>query len=161
MNAGYCHTISFASRLHDIGKIAIPDQILQKREALAPQEWETMKTHSAQGARMLSRNSSPYLVMAAEIAHAHHERWDGSGYPRGLKGEAIPLAARITAICDMYDVLRSRRPYREEALGHADALQTIVAGDLKAQPGHFDPGVLAAFQKSVETFREFFEVVPD
>ena len=143
MDARFCVTIGFASQLHDIGKIGIPDRILEKPEALGSDEWGIMKTHTEIGGRMLALNSSPYLAMAADIARAHHEHWDGSGYPGGLKGAAIPSAARITKLCDIYDTLRSRRPYKP-AMDHAAAASTMLLGDSKSMPSHFDPGLVAA-----------------
>ncbi len=143
LNAGFRVIIGFASQLHDIGKIGIPDRILEKPEALGHEECDIMKTHTEIGGRMLALNSSPYLAMAADIARAHHEHWDGSGYPGGLKGAAIPSAARITKLCDIYDTLRSRRPYKP-AMDHAAAASTMLLGDSKSMPSHFDPGLVAA-----------------
>jgi putative two-component system response regulator len=160
MDAKFCVTIGFASQLHDIGKIGIPDRILEKPEALADEEWDVMKTHTEIGGRMLSLNSSPYLAMAADIARAHHEHWDGSGYPLGLKGDAIPLSARITKLCDTYDTLRSRRPYKP-AMDHAAAASSILMGDSKSKPSDFDPAMLAAFRAGVVDFRDIFETIRD
>ena len=143
LNAGFRVIIGFASQLHDIGKIGIPDRILEKPEALGHEECDIMKTHTEIGGRMLALNSSPYLAMAADIARAHHEHWDGSGYPGGLKGAAIPSAARITKLCDTDDTLRSRRPYKP-AMDHAAAASTMLLGDSKSMPSHFDPGLVAA-----------------
>ncbi len=156
----FCAVIGFASQLHDIGKIGVPDRILEKPEALSGDEWKIMQTHTGIGGQMLALNSSPYLAMAADIARAHHERWDGSGYPRGLKGEKIPLAARITQLCDMYDTLRSWRPYKP-AMDHAAAASSILAGDTKSLPSHFDPTLLAAFKVVMAEFRDVFETIRD
>ena len=160
MDEHFCALIGFASQLHDIGKIGIPDRILEKPAELSEDEWSIMKTHTEIGGRMLALNSSPYLSMAADIARAHHERWDGSGYPHGLKGEAIPLAARITQICDTYDTLRSRRPYKP-AMDHATAGTSILAGDRKSLPGHFDPAAHAAFKVCLGEFRDIYETIRD
>ncbi|MBS0336641.1 MAG: response regulator [Proteobacteria bacterium] len=160
LDAQFCVTIGFASQLHDIGKIGIPDRILEKPEALGDEEWEIMKTHTEIGGRMLALNSSPYLAMAADIARAHHEHWDGSGYPRGLKGDAIPVSARITQLCDTYDTLRSRRPYKPP-LDHSAASASILMGDSKSKPTHFDPAILAAFRSGVADFRDIFETIRD
>ena len=108
----YTDQIFFASPMHDIGKIGIPDHILLKPGGFEPAEWEIMKGHAAMGAKILGSSKSPYLQMGAEIALNHHERWDGGGYPAGKQGEAIPLSARIMNICDIYDALRSKRPYK-------------------------------------------------
>jgi putative two-component system response regulator len=149
-------TIHYASPMHDVGKIAIPDAILGKPGKFDPPEWEVMKTHARLGRDLLLGTDSPYLAMGAEIAGAHHERWDGGGYPDGLAGEAIPLSARIMNICDQYDALRSKRPYKP-ALSHETTLAIITVGDGRTRPGHFDPAILAAFKGCAGRFREIFE----
>jgi putative two-component system response regulator len=156
----FCDVIHYASPMHDVGKIAIPDAILGKPGKFAPHEWEIMKTHAALGAMLLRGSDSPYLVMGTEIAEGHHERWDGGGYPAGLKGQAIPLPARIMNICDQYDALRSRRPYKP-AFPHEQALEIITVGDGRTLPLHFDPAVLDAFKKCAARFREIFEARAD
>ena len=160
LDAAFCTAIGFASQLHDIGKIGIPDRILDKPGELAGDEWAQMMTHTEIGGRMLALNSSPYLAMAADIARAHHEHWDGSGYPRGLKGEAIPLAARITKVCDTYDTMRCHRPYKP-AMDHAAAASSLLVGDRKSSPTHFDPAALEAFKTGVADFRDIFETIRD
>jgi putative two-component system response regulator len=156
MSATFCDEIFYGSPMHDIGKIAIPDRILLKPGGLSPTEWNVMKTHTTLGRHILANSSSPYLKMGADIAQNHHERWDGSGYPAGLKGEAIPIAARIMNICDVYDALRSKRPYKP-ALEHERAVEIITQGDGRTQPGHFDPQILAAFVQRHEIFRDIYE----
>jgi len=94
--------------------------------------------------------------MGAEIALNHHERWDGGGYPNGKRGETIPLAARIMNICDIYDALRSKRPYKP-AFDHDKTVDIILRGDDRTQPGHFEPGILATFKQNHESFRDIFE----
>lgn len=148
--------IFFASPMHDIGKIAIPDHILLKPGGFTPEEWEIMKSHAPLGARMLDNNASSYLMMGAEIALSHHERWDGGGYPHGRKGEDIPLAARIMNICDVYDALRSKRPYKE-AFDHQKAVDIITRGDGRTLPEHFDPVILSAFKQHHRLFHDIFE----
>lgn len=105
--------ILHASPMHDVGKIGIPDGILLKPGALDPGEWEIMKSHTTIGGEILSGNGSVLLRMAHSIALSHHEKWDGSGYPRGLKANDIPFVGRITALCDVFDALTSSRPYKE------------------------------------------------
>lgn len=160
LDSDFCDTIHYASPMHDVGKIAIPDAILGKPGTFEPQEWAIMKTHAALGGKLLRGTDSPYLVMGAEIADGHHERWDGGGYPLGLAGEAIPFSARIMNICDQYDALRSKRPYKP-AFTHEKALEIITVGDGRTMPSHFDPAVLAAFKGCVGRFRNIFEAHQD
>ena len=129
-----------AAPMHDVGKIGIPDAILQKNGKLDDAEWVVMRSHAQIGADIIGEHDSGLLQMARSIALTHHEKWDGSGYPRGLAGEAIPLSARIVAIADVFDALTTRRPYKEpwpvqEAMNH-----------IAAQAGkHFDPALVALF----------------
>jgi putative two-component system response regulator len=104
--------IETAARLHDVGKIGVPDAILLKPDKLNAAEQEVMRSHSTVGAELLSRSNIPHMQMAEEIARHHHEWWDGSGYPSRLSGTAIPLAARITALADVFDALTHKRPYK-------------------------------------------------
>lgn len=129
-----------ASPMHDIGKIGIADAILLKPGKLSPEEFDVMKTHASIGADMLAGDESELLQLAYIIALSHHEKWDGSGYPAGLSGEAIPLAGRIVAVADVFDALTSSRPYKK-----AWAVDDAVAF-LKDNAGrHFDPEVVAHF----------------
>ena len=148
--------IFFASPMHDIGKIGIPDNVLHKSDSFTPGEWAIMQGHSSMGAKILGNSKSPYLKMGAEIALNHHERWDGGGYPNGKRGQVIPLAARIVNICDIYDALRSKRPYKP-AFEHLAALDIIMRGDGRTSPEHFDPAVLRAFEQNHPLFREIFD----
>ncbi len=132
--------IERASPMHDIGKIGIPDRILLKPGKLDADEWQVMMSHAAIGADLLSGSQSPLVQMAATIAISHHEKWDGSGYPRGLSGESIPLVGRICAICDVFDALTTARPYKPAWTVDA-ALAEITRGDGR----HFDPTVVATF----------------
>jgi putative two-component system response regulator len=129
-----------ASAMHDVGKIGIPDNVLLKPGTLDEDEWETMRSHTVIGAEILAGSTSPIIQMAEVIARTHHERWDGTGYPAGLKGDEIPLEGRICAICDVFDALGSKRPYKE-AWSTEDALAAIARGS----GTHFDPAVVAAF----------------
>ncbi|MBU2645239.1 response regulator [bacterium] len=112
-NVDQAAMLELAAPMHDTGKIGIPDHILKKPEKLDPEEWEIMKTHSRIGFNILSRSDTPLFQMAAEIALSHHEKWDGSGYPQGMKGEKIAECARIVAVADVYDALTTKRPYKE------------------------------------------------
>lgn len=166
----FVEMLFLASPLHDIGKIGVPDCILLKRGALTAGEWEIMKRHCAIGAEILQQDpqsmnvfqrwrpepsnlqpagsDNPLLSMAASIARTHHERWDGSGYPEGLAGEAIPLESRVVALSDAYDALSTERPYKP-AYSAADVLEI-----LDSEVGqHFDPDVHAAFERSLDEFR--------
>jgi putative two-component system response regulator len=156
MDEVFCDTIFYASPLHDIGKIGIPDHILLKPGGFAQDEWAVMKTHVSVGADILAGGQSPYLAMGAQIALNHHERWDGGGYPNNLVGDTIPLAARIMNICDIYDALRSKRPYKAP-FHHERAMEVIQHGDGRTAPNHFDPEVLQAFVSHQHNFREVFE----
>ena len=131
-------SIGFGALLHDVGKIAVPDTILQKPGTLTDEEQKVMRNHPSIGYGIVSRIE--FLREAAEIVYAHHERFDGSGYPRGLKGEDIPLGARLFAVVDVYDALTSPRPYRTP-LSYDDAINEIRKGSCQ----HFDPKVVDAF----------------
>jgi len=148
--------IYHASPMHDIGKIGIPDHVLLKPGSFTPEEWIIMRSHCIQGASILASGTSPYTRMGTEIALNHHERWDGSGYPNGIKGDAIPLAARIMQICDVYDALRSPRPYKL-SIDHARAVAIITQGDGRTRPEHFDPAVLACFVARNEQFAAIYD----
>jgi response regulator RpfG family c-di-GMP phosphodiesterase len=162
LDANFIRTLEDAVPLHDIGKVALPDHILNKPGPLDPGERLLMQTHTTTGADTLREVAKQhpfatgFLHVAIDIARHHHERWDGSGYPDRLSGESIPLAARIVAICDVYDALRSRRVYKP-GLSHHTAVLTITDG----MPGHFDPVLLAAFHRVAphfdRIFREFSE----
>lgn len=156
MGNEFMEAIYHASMMHDIGKVGIPDSIMLKPGALNDEEWKMMRSHAERGARILSGSDSPYLIMAEKIARSHHERWDGSGYPAGLRGEAIPIAARITTIADQYDALRTRRAYKP-ALSHNATMRIITEGDGRTLPTHFDPRVLEAFALNGQRFEEIFE----
>ncbi|MGI4847452.1 MAG: response regulator [Janthinobacterium lividum] len=156
MDRTFIDCIYYASPMHDIGKIGIPDHILLKAGEHDAAESAVMRSHSTLGAAIIGESDSPYMIMGAQIARSHHERWDGSGYPLGLRGDSIPISARIMAICDVYDALRSRRPYKS-AISHADTTRIILEGDGRTLPGHFDPLVLAAFARCAPRFEKIFD----
>ncbi len=130
-----------AAPMHDVGKMGIPDAILQKPGKLTPEEWDIMKQHARIGAEIIGDDNSSLLQMASRIALYHHEKWDGSGYPNGLIGDTIPIEARIVALADVFDALTSKRPYKE-AWSIEDTTHYIVAESGK----QFDPDLVAAFQ---------------
>ena len=160
MDFDFIETIYYASPMHDIGKVGIPDGILMKNGSLTPEEWIVMKSHTTIGAKILSGSESHLLKMAEEIALSHHERWNGSGYPSGLKGEDIPLSGRITNIVDQYDALRSKRPYKVN-LHHDTVVKIITEGDGRTSPDDFDPVIMEAFKKCVKKFDEIFNTESD
>lgn len=129
-----------AAPMHDVGKVGVPDAILLKPARLEPSEFLVMQQHSAIGHAILSRTRSPLLDMAAQIAYTHHEKYDGTGYPRGLAGDQIPLVGRIAAVADVYDALTSRRPYKEA--WEPDMALDFLDG---ARGSHFDPACIDAF----------------
>jgi putative two-component system response regulator len=137
-----CRTLYLAAPMHDIGKIAIGDAILLKPGKLSPEERAVMEQHTACGYRLLADGHSDLIRAAADIAWCHHERWDGSGYPRGLAGEQIPLFARIAAVADVFDALTSERPYKQ-AWPPTQAAEHIAQNTGK----HFDPACVSAFLK--------------
>lgn len=151
-------SVAHAAPLHDIGKVAIPDAILNKPGRLTAEEFEIMKGHAAAGADTLAEVcqqyhfASAFLHTAREIARSHHEKWCGAGYPDGLAGEAIPLSARVVAVADVYDALRSPRVYKK-AFTHEEAVDVMLA----ESPGHFDPHLAAVFA----TIHKQFEAVYD
>jgi putative two-component system response regulator len=154
--------IEHAAPLHDMGKAGIPDAVLLKTskltpdelallrkhaassqrtfESMTPDEWKTYQSHTRLGQRILDVPDSPVIALAAQIALTHHEKWDGSGYPRGLSGEDIPLAGRITAVADVFDALSSKRPYKP-----AFPLDRCISIMEEGRGKHFDPRVLDAF----------------
>ncbi|MBI5307949.1 MAG: response regulator [Planctomycetes bacterium] len=148
--------IFYASPMHDIGKVGIPSELLLKRGKLFSEEFTLMKTHTTIGGNILRDSTSEFLQMAEKIALCHHEKWDGSGYPNGLKGEDIPMEGRIMNIVDQYDAMRSPRPYKV-GFGHEKVIEIITRGDGRTMPEHFDPQVLAAFKDLAGEFNKIFE----
>ncbi len=141
--------ISFASQLHDIGEVALPDGLHNRAGQLNPYEWEQVKRHPIIGADLLKDSPSPLLQMGGIIALTHHERWDGSGYPRGLKGEDIPLGGRICTLADVFDALTTKRPYKAE-ISIEDALAIIQ----ESNGQFFDPNIVRVFVDRIDDIKK-------
>ncbi|MEW5722562.1 MAG: two-component system response regulator [Thermodesulfobacteriota bacterium] len=148
--------ILYAAPMHDVGKIGIPDHILLKPGRLNPEEWVVMKRHTTIGGAILEEAEGGFIKLGEVIALTHHEKWDGSGYPRGLKGREIPLAGRIVAIADVFDALMSKRPYKE-----AFPLEKSLAIIQEGRGGHFDPTVVDTFFEVLEDILKVREKYQD
>lgn len=144
-----CDDLEYAAPMHDIGKIGIPDGILLKPGKLNEYEWDIMQTHTTIGHAILSDSQSRYMKIGAIIALNHHERYDGKGYPNGLKGEEIPLIARVVAVADVFDALVSARPYK-----HAWDTDEAVAYIEQQAGTHFDPQCVAAFKQKIDEIKQ-------
>ena len=156
MGDTFVNDISVASAMHDIGKIGIPDSILLKPGSLTAEEFTIIKQHTTVGERILKGSLHRMLKMGAVIAATHHERWDGGGYPAGLKGEEIPLEGRIVMLADQYDALRNSRVYKP-GFDHAKTCSILLVGDGRTMPQHFDPRVLAAFDDIKDRIVDIYE----
>lgn len=143
-----CETLNFAARLHDIGKVGIPDSLMQKPQPLSEGERQILQTHAATGADLLSKTKVSYSELASDVARHHHERWDGNGYPEGISGSAIPLAARIVGLCDSYDALTHEKAYRR-AFTSDEAISEI----LRLRELQFDPNLVDLFVPMVMSLR--------
>jgi putative two-component system response regulator len=144
-----CEMLLVASPMHDVGKIGIPDSILLKPGRLTPDEFQIMKQHAEIGYQILSGSESPLVELAANVAHTHHEKWNGSGYPRGLAGADIPIEGRIAAVADVFDALTSARPYKA-----AWTVDDATALMLKGRGEHFDPELVDLFLDSLNEILE-------
>jgi response regulator RpfG family c-di-GMP phosphodiesterase len=153
MTDKFVSMIRLQAQMHDVGKIHIPPEILKKPGKLTTEEFELVKKHPENGAKILGDHVR--LTMAKNIALSHHERWDGSGYPCGLKGEQIPTEGRILNIADQYDALRTPRVYKQ-ALDHETTRKIITEGDGRTMPHHFDPAVQKAFRETASQFEEIY-----
>lgn len=150
----FCNEIRYSAALHDVGKMSVDQAILHKKGRLDPDELREMQEHPRYGYEILS--ASDRLRMAADIAYGHHEKWAGGGYPRGLRGDEIPLAARIVAVADCYDALRSKRPYKPP-FSHEKTLEIMTRGDDRINPAeHFDPRLLGLFVERHQAFDDIW-----
>jgi len=148
--------LRYASPMHDVGKLIIPDAILKKEGGLTPEEREIMKTHTVLGADIFKNARSPLLKAARVISLTHHERYDGTGYPNGLRGRGIPLFGRIVAVADVFDALVSKRPYKEP-YDFGEAIKLIV----EASGTQFDPDIIKAFIKRKDKIKEIWTATKD
>ncbi len=159
MDQAFCDEIQYSAQFHDLGKISVDPVVLAKAGPLSELERQEMDNHTVYGHRILSQ--SPQLAMAADIALNHHEKWDGTGYPNALRGEEIPLSARITQIADIYDALRMARPYKP-AFTHEMAHSIITTGDSRIDSaGHFDPTLVEAFSDIHADFDRIWRELSD
>ena len=152
----FANQVQMASQMHDVGKIGIPDGVLLKQGKLNDREWDIMRSHARIGYEILSDTDTPLMHMAAQIALTHHERWDGKGYPNGLKGADIPLESRIVALCDVYDALRSERPYKQP-WSQEDTCKLIS----EEAGNHFDPELTEVFLSIVDSIEGIRQQHPD
>ncbi|MBI5848665.1 MAG: response regulator [Nitrospirae bacterium] len=150
----FIEAMRIQATLHDVGKVHVHPDILRKQGELTPEEWVKVKEHTAHGSKIIGNHQR--LVMASKIASSHHERWDGSGYPQGLKGDKIPIEGRILNIADQYDALRNSRSYKP-AFDHQTTYKILVSGDGRSLPAHFDPEVMRQFKKLHNRFEESYE----
>ncbi|MBN2751980.1 MAG: response regulator [Rhodospirillaceae bacterium] len=148
----WAQQLFLAAPMHDLGKIGIPDSIIMKPGPLNSEEWDCMKKHPEIGAEIIGYTESGLLQMAREIALSHHEKWDGSGYPQGLVGEAIPLSARIVAVADVFDALMTKRPYKK-----AWPVEDVLAYVKDASGTHLDPKVVALFLGGLDVVFQIIE----
>lgn len=155
----WCDEVRYSAQLHDVGKMSVDAAVLKKKGNLDDAERDEMNRHTEYGHQILV--ASPRLKMGADIALNHHEKWDGTGYPNRIKGDAIPLSARIVQLADIYDALRSERPYKP-AFSHAKAVNILTVGDDRIDPlGHFDPAIVTLFKKNHKEFDNIWTRLKD
>ena len=159
MSPTWCDEIRYSAQLHDVGKMSVDAAVLKKKGGLDDAERDEMNRHTLYGYQILT--ASPRLSLGAEIALGHHEKWDGTGYPNGVKGEAIPMSARIVQVADIYDALRSERPYKP-SFSHGKSVKIITEGDDRIDPkGHFDPLLIELFKDNHKGFDKIWQSMRD
>jgi HD-GYP domain-containing protein (c-di-GMP phosphodiesterase class II) len=155
ISAKIAEILGRSSCFHDIGKFGVPEDILRKTGALTGDEYNIVKEHSLIGATIFKKVKGPFCRFSATIALTHHEKMDGSGYPKGLTGHQIPLQSRIVAVADVYDALRSTRNYKD-AMPHEQVIRIMFSGDDRTRPEHFDETVLKAFEACIPRLPEIY-----
>lgn len=158
MDKKFCDEIDHFGQLHDVGKLHIHPDIIRKPGKLTEEEWQIIKNHCQSGAAIIGDNNK--LGIAKQIALTHHERWDGTGYPKGLKSEDIPVSGRLTMMADIYDALRNARSYKP-AFDHYKTYNIIIEGDGRTMPEHFDPEVLKSFKANHRKFEKIYQEFKD
>jgi HD-GYP domain-containing protein (c-di-GMP phosphodiesterase class II) len=159
MEDRWCEEIRYSAQLHDVGKMSVDAAVLKKKGPLDQSERDEMNRHTVYGYQILT--ASPRLSMGAEIALNHHEKWDGTGYPNRIGGEQIPLSARIVQLADIYDALRSERPYKP-SFSHAKTVDILTKGDDRIDPkGHFDPKLIDLFRDNHVEFDRIWNTLHD
>ncbi len=159
---GQVELLGYAGKLHDVGKLGVPPEIITKPSTLDEAEWAAMRDHPRFGWEILRHVDDPVAHFAALLALQHHERWDGTGYPAGLRGDAIMPEARILTVCDIYETIRSKRAYKQP-MSHEEAMDLILHGDPNGRtyPGMFDPSLLAVLEADATFLRMAFDAWPD
>lgn len=152
----FCSHLEQVGSIHDIGKLALPAQLLEKPSSLNAFEREIIELHPLIGKKMLEKIDHPLAQLAAEINVSHHENYDGTGYPFKLQGESIPIESKICSICDVYDAMRTHRPYREGIAGHQSVVREMLSKKSGGMFHKFDPNILEVFSGIHEKFDEIF-----
>lgn len=155
-DAGGLDRLAEAAVLHDIGKVQLDPQIVLKPGRLTPEEVSHIRSHSTLGHDLLWEDGGEAYRLAALVARCHHEKFDGTGYPDGLRGDSIPLEARIVGLCDVYDALRSPRAYKTP-VSHAETMSILLNGDARTKPEQFDPALLALFQHHGPEIQQLYD----
>ena len=158
-NENECHRLSTLGNVHDIGKISIPAKILEKNGELSAFERSVVELHPQIGFQLIEKIQHPFTEVAKKVILNHHEAFDGSGYPNRIKGDKIPIEARICSICDVYEALRSHRPYRDKTLGHTNTLEKMLDKS-QGLRNKFDPDLLKIFEKISDQVKSWFDEGP-